>query len=78
MVCGTQMGGLEFVKFEDAGGMESFVNPERVVWVREYTTEPQSSDAVLTISSGGVACAPVRSKGAGQGLEAWRLSLHRK
>jgi hypothetical protein len=27
---------VEFVLFEDVLGKEVFVNPERVVWVREY------------------------------------------
>ena len=27
---------MEFVMFEDVDGMEVFVNPERVMWVREY------------------------------------------
>lgn len=27
---------MEFVMFEDTDGMEVFVNPERVIWVREY------------------------------------------
>lgn len=26
---------MEFVMFEDADGLEVFVNPERVIWVRE-------------------------------------------
>jgi hypothetical protein len=26
---------VEFVMFEDVDGMEVFVNPERVIWVRE-------------------------------------------
>lgn len=25
--------------FEDANGMEVFVNPERVIWVREYPNQ---------------------------------------
>jgi len=29
-------GNVEFVMFEDADGMEVFVNPDRVMWVREY------------------------------------------
>jgi hypothetical protein len=29
-------GTLEFVMFEDVDGLEVFVNPERVIWVREY------------------------------------------
>jgi hypothetical protein len=34
---GDQKGGnVEFVMFEDVDGMEVFVNPERVIWVREY------------------------------------------
>jgi hypothetical protein len=40
---GWQKGGImEFVMFEDVEGLEVFVNPERVIWVREYhnqTTE---------------------------------------
>src|SRR5580698_6046152 len=31
-----QGGIMEFVMFEDVDGMEVFVNPERVIWVREY------------------------------------------
>ena len=27
---------MEFVLFEDVNGQEVFVNPKRVVWVREY------------------------------------------
>lgn len=27
---------MEFVMFEDVNGLEVFVNPERVIWVREY------------------------------------------
>jgi hypothetical protein len=27
---------VEFVLFENVDGMEVFVNPERVIWVREY------------------------------------------
>ena len=27
---------MEFVLFEDVDGMEVYVNPERVMWVREY------------------------------------------
>ena len=27
---------MEFVMFEDVDGMEVFVNPERVIWVREH------------------------------------------
>lgn len=27
---------MEFVMFEDVDGMEVFVNPEKVIWVREY------------------------------------------
>jgi hypothetical protein len=26
---------MEFVMFEDADGMEIFVNPEKVIWVKE-------------------------------------------
>jgi hypothetical protein len=29
-------GNVDFVMFEDVDGMEVFVNPERVIWVREY------------------------------------------
>jgi hypothetical protein len=32
-------GKMEFVMFEDVDGMEIFVNPERVVWVREYPNQ---------------------------------------
>jgi hypothetical protein len=33
----TKQGGdMEFVLFEDVDGREVFVNPERVIWVREY------------------------------------------
>ena len=27
---------MEFVLFEDVDGLEVYVNPERVLWVREY------------------------------------------
>jgi hypothetical protein len=27
---------MEFVMFEDVDGLEVYVNPERVIWVREY------------------------------------------
>jgi hypothetical protein len=27
---------VEFVMFENVDGLEVFVNPERVIWVREY------------------------------------------
>jgi hypothetical protein len=30
---------VEFVMFEDANGMEVFVNPDRVIWVREYPNQ---------------------------------------
>ncbi|MGA6980613.1 MAG: hypothetical protein WCC95_14105 [Candidatus Sulfotelmatobacter sp.] len=30
---------MEFVMFEDADGMEIFVNPEKVIWVKEYPGE---------------------------------------
>lgn len=30
---------MEFVMFEDVDGMEIFVNPERVMWVREYPNQ---------------------------------------
>jgi hypothetical protein len=30
---------MEFVMFEDVDGMEVFVNPELVIWVREYPGE---------------------------------------
>lgn len=30
---------MEFVMFEDVDGLEVFVNPERVVWVREYPNQ---------------------------------------
>ena len=29
-------GDMEFVMFEDVNGQEVFVNPKRVIWVREY------------------------------------------
>lgn len=32
-------GNVEFVMFEDVDGMEVFVNPERVIWVREYSNQ---------------------------------------
>jgi hypothetical protein len=32
-------GNVEFVMFEDVDGMEVFVNPEHVIWVREYPGE---------------------------------------
>jgi hypothetical protein len=40
-------GDVEFVMFEDVNGLEVFVNPERVIWVREY------SDQNTVISCGG-------------------------
>ena len=30
---------MEFVMFEDVDGMEVFVNPDKVIWVREYPGE---------------------------------------
>lgn len=30
---------MEFVMFEDIDGMEVYVNPERVIWVREYPNQ---------------------------------------
>jgi len=30
---------VEFVMFEDVDGLEVFINPERVIWVREYPGE---------------------------------------
>lgn len=30
---------MDFVMFEDVNGMEVFVNPERVIWVREYPNQ---------------------------------------
>lgn len=30
---------MEFVMFEDVDGLEVFVNPERVIWVREYPNQ---------------------------------------
>jgi hypothetical protein len=30
---------MEFVMFEDVDGLEVFVNPERVIWVREYSNQ---------------------------------------
>jgi hypothetical protein len=37
---GLRKGGImEFVMFEDVDGMEVFVNPERVIWVREYPNQ---------------------------------------
>jgi hypothetical protein len=30
---------VEFVMFEDADGLEVFVNPERVIWVRELRNQ---------------------------------------
>jgi hypothetical protein len=32
-------GNVEFVMFEDVDGMEVFVNPEHVIWIREYPGE---------------------------------------
>jgi hypothetical protein len=32
-------GDVEFVMFEDVDGLEVFVNPERVIWVREYANK---------------------------------------
>lgn len=34
-----QGGNVDFVMFEDVDGMEVFVNPERVIWVREYPNQ---------------------------------------
>jgi hypothetical protein len=37
---GWRKGGImEFVMFEDVDGLEVFVNPERVIWVREYSNQ---------------------------------------
>ena len=30
---------MQFVMFEDVDGLEVFVNPEKVIWVREYGRE---------------------------------------
>ena len=30
---------MEFVMFEDVDGLEVFVNPERVIWVREHSNQ---------------------------------------
>ncbi len=30
---------MEFVMFEDADGLEVFVNPEKVIWVRELRNQ---------------------------------------
>jgi hypothetical protein len=30
---------VEFVMFEDVDGMEVYVNPERVIWVKEYPNQ---------------------------------------
>ena len=38
---------MEFVIFENVDGMEVFVNPERVIWVREYPGQ------ITVISCGG-------------------------
>lgn len=38
---------MEFVVFENVDGMEVFVNPERVIWVREYPGQ------ITIISCGG-------------------------
>jgi hypothetical protein len=35
----AQGGNVDFVMFEDVDGMEVFVNPERVIWVREYPNQ---------------------------------------
>ena len=35
----TKGGNVEFVMFEDVDGLEVFVNPERVIWVREYSNQ---------------------------------------
>ena len=32
-------GNVEFVMFEDVDGLEVFVNPEKVIWVREYPNQ---------------------------------------
>ena|SRR5271165_6925687 len=37
---GWRKGGImEFVMFEDVDGLEVFVNPDRVIWVREYSNQ---------------------------------------
>ena len=38
---------MDFVVFENVDGMEVFVNPERVIWIREYPGE------ITVISCGG-------------------------
>jgi len=35
----TKGGDVEFVMFEDVYGQEVFVNPKRVIWVREYADQ---------------------------------------
>jgi hypothetical protein len=35
----TPGGTMEFVLFEDVDGMEVYVNPERVIWIREYPNQ---------------------------------------
>ena len=30
---------MEFVMFEDVDGMEVYVNPERVIWIREQSNQ---------------------------------------
>jgi hypothetical protein len=35
----SEGGNVEFVMFEDADGLEVFVNPEKVIWVREYPNQ---------------------------------------
>lgn len=35
----TRGGNVELVLFEDVDGLEIYVNPERVLWVREYTNQ---------------------------------------
>ncbi len=30
---------MEFAMFEDVDGMEVYVNPERVIWVREHPNQ---------------------------------------
>jgi hypothetical protein len=35
----TRLGNVELVLFEDVDGLEIYVNPERVLWVREYANQ---------------------------------------
>jgi hypothetical protein len=36
---------MELVMFEDADGMEVYVNPERMIWIREH---PNQTTVIIT------------------------------